>query len=155
MTVRNAASGGVTCKRGHALDAASVIVYKNGKSKECRICRRERDKAAHIRWRLTGHGKEAQKRYRQSEKGKAASRYRGRTHWLKKYYGLTRQAFDELVNQQHGTCAICEKQAKLFVDHDHVTGKVRGLLCNMCNRALGGFYDDPKRLHRAAEYIGK
>lgn len=50
-------------------------------------------------------------------------------------------------------CVICGKQEKLVVDHDHKTGKVRGMLCNHCNRGLGHFRDDPMLLEFAAQYL--
>jgi len=50
-------------------------------------------------------------------------------------------------------CVICGDQTKLVVDHDHVTGKVRGLLCNHCNRGLGHFRDSPMLLEFAAQYL--
>ena len=48
---------------------------------------------------------------------------------------------------------ICGKDEKLVVDHDHKTGKVRGLLCNHCNRGLGHFRDNVKFLEDAVKYL--
>ena len=50
-------------------------------------------------------------------------------------------------------CVICGSLEKLVVDHDHVSGKVRGMLCNHCNRGLGHFRDDPTLLEFAAQYL--
>ena len=56
------------------------------------------------------------------------------------------------VNQQN-KCAICENETKLFVDHNHQTGKVRGFLCNMCNSGLGLFKDNITLMKKATEYL--
>lgn len=56
---------------------------------------------------------------------------------LRRRYGIDRAMFERMARAQHGLCAICGDQPKrLVVDHDHATGKVRALLCDLCNRAL-------------------
>ena len=64
----------------------------------------------------------------------------------------------KLYDMQNNLCAICkspEKHKRFALDHNHVTGKVRGLLCQQCNMAIGLLKDDPKIVRAAAEYIQK
>ena len=75
-----------------------------------------------------------------------------------KKYGLTEEQFRAMETKQNSLCAICGKTEKnidrnLSVDHDHVTGKVRGLLCSNCNRGLGYFKDNSELMKKAAEYV--
>ncbi len=75
-------------------------------------------------------------------------------------YGLTPQELLELESKNQGTCEICGKtetelEEKLHVDHDHKTGKVRGLLCANCNKGLGMFCDDIQKLKSAMNYLSK
>lgn len=77
---------------------------------------------------------------------------------LKAMYGLTVEAWDALLARQNGVCAICHKTdstSRLSVDHDHATGKIRGLLCRGCNVALGKFSDSTAVLQRAINYLTK
>jgi len=84
--------------------------------------------------------------------------------YLKSTYGITQEDYEKLEKQQDCKCAVCGGDGfkmrewhfkKLVVDHDHVTGKVRGLLCHNCNRALGLLKDDPKVLLNAVDYLNK
>jgi hypothetical protein len=68
-------------------------------------------------------------------------------------YGLTVEAYQLLLREQAGACAICGRTANLTVDHDHRTGQVRGLLCDPCNRGVGHLQDSPGVCGRAGEYL--
>ena len=72
---------------------------------------------------------------------------------LTKLYGLTPERYEEMIKEQDGRCAICNEKAELVVDHDHVTGKPRSLLCRKHNLALGSFGDNPDYLIAAANYV--
>jgi len=76
--------------------------------------------------------------------------------WLKTNYGITIEDYDEMVEAQEGRCLICiEPTDKLVVDHDHETGKVRGLLCSACNTGIGHLKDSTERLFSAIDYLTK
>lgn len=84
------------------------------------------------------------------------------TAYLKRNYGITFKDYLSLLDKQKGLCAICNgvgfKMAdyhnlQLVVDHCHDTGKVRGLLCHNCNRALGLLQDSTTALESAIKYL--
>lgn len=64
-----------------------------------------------------------------------------------------------MAEAQNNQCAICEidvlntEGRRFAVDHDHITGKVRGLLCSKCNMGLGKFNDSPELIDAAIEYL--
>lgn len=71
-------------------------------------------------------------------------------------YGLTADQFDAMLEQQDNKCAICSRSfegTKVFVDHCHSVGNVRGLLCPSCNTALGLIHDDLGWLTKAKKYL--
>ena len=72
-------------------------------------------------------------------------------------YGITRAQYEALLAGQDGRCGICEDQIgeNLRVDHDHDTGKVRGLLCQNCNSGLGLFRENIRVMLNAIEYVTK
>lgn len=110
-----------------------------------------------------------------SEEQKAADREYYRQHReqhglsyresdLKRKFGIGLLEYGHLLVKQNGKCAICEsanggtrngEDKALAVDHDHKTGKVRGLLCEACNTGIGKLKDDPKILRKAADYLDK
>lgn len=73
----------------------------------------------------------------------------------KSLYGITQKEYENMFLLQSGRCAICDKCVKLLVDHDHKTGKIRGLLCIKCNSAISFLDESLEILNRALEYIKK
>jgi hypothetical protein len=91
-------------------------------------------------------------RTRQREKARKAERRRR--------YGLTPEQYEARLAAQGGGCAICgttepggRGRGTFYVDHNHATGQVRGLLCSPCNLMLGHASDNPARLLRAVAYL--
>lgn len=96
---------------------------------------------------------EAAQRLREFPEAQALASRKSR---LKKTWGLTLGQYDEMVDAQMGRCHLCHRpptRNNLAVDHDHVTGRVRMLLCDPCNLGIGSLRDDPELLRRAADYI--
>ena len=77
----------------------------------------------------------------------------GRHYHLKRRYGIGAAEVEELIRAQGGVCAVCREHAPEHVDHDHATGKVRGVLCFGCNGGLGQFQDNVDWMARAIDYI--
>lgn len=87
-------------------------------------------------------------------KNQTACRECDRDRQLKKRYGIDANIYDVLWRHQQGRCRICDtKTDKLVVDHCHATNKVRGLLCQNCNMALGKFGDSISTLCAAIRYL--
>ena len=79
---------------------------------------------------------------------------------IKRRYGCTIEQYNEMLVAQGGACAICKKlhdpatkRGRLYVDHCHITGEIRALLCNNCNCLLGYSNDDTRVLMEAVAYI--
>src|SRR4029077_12606415 len=79
---------------------------------------------------------------------------------LRRAHGISIADYESLLLLQGNTCAICktsqvgrEGHQYLYVDHDHNTNMIRGLLCQACNLGLGKFKDSPELLRQAAQYL--
>lgn len=82
--------------------------------------------------------------------------------YLKRVYGISIKDYITLYKRQNGKCAICKQEGftlkdsvktQINVDHNHLTGEIRGLLCPNCNRALGLLKDSKERIKNALEYL--
>lgn len=110
-----------------------------GRQDICKLCKKEYDK----QWR----------------KNNAAINYMyHRKSHLKTAYGLTYEAYSKMWQEQEARCKICgigqeNLKLTLSVDHDHKTGKVRGLLCRSCNGMLGLAKDNVEILNNAIKYL--
>lgn len=90
-----------------------------------------------------------------NKRGKASLDKRGgsRHYHLRRRYGIGQADFEYLLAEQGGVCAICEAANPEHVDHDHATGRVRGILCFNCNGGLGQFRDNAEYLGNAIDYL--
>lgn len=95
------------------------------------------------------------KAYHQSPQRQKARR----VYEYEKRYGLTEQQYNELFEKQDYRCAVCRislggiPQRQIQVDHEHLSERVRGILCHNCNVGLGHFKDNPQLLRLAALYL--
>jgi hypothetical protein len=93
--------------------------------------------------------------YRKTDKRKRAER----AGHLRRKYGITLADYERMFDAQGGVCAICGKtrpeERTLHIDHDHVSGEIRGLLCFRCNNALGDFEEQYELFAAAADYLDR
>ena len=86
---------------------------------------------------------------------------KGKNYRLQKRYGITLADYNKMLKEQNYKCLICGKLHKeckygLCVDHNHKTGRVRGLLCQYCNRRIvGRIGDDKRRMQGLVQYISR
>jgi hypothetical protein len=98
-------------------------------------------------------------RYNASPKGKATQARYDLRRKLREL-GIDRDIYDGFLHDQDNRCGICRKpgtdKLRLAIDHNHVTGRVRGLLCRNCNsRVLPMFENDPSRAARLVEWLDR
>ncbi len=96
------------------------------------------------------------------EKRLAYNKKYNKTNRIRQVYGISPTEYQGMIDGQGGVCALCFKPPRgngpastLHIDHDHATGKVRGLLCHGCNKGLGHFYDNTAVIERAVAYLAK
>lgn len=97
--------------------------------------------------------KQSAERYAKNPDVQTKMKATAKAYRFKKLYGLSLDALNNLETQSNGQCAICSSKRKLQVDHDHKTGKVRGLLCFSCNVGIGNFKENEQFLERAILYL--
>ena len=128
--------------------------FKSGKMAICKTCKQAKTYA----WRKKNpevyNGRVAEWRKKNPDKQHATE--------IKRNYGVSIEAYNQLLTEQNCQCKICgkhhdptAKRGRLYVDHCHQTGTIRGLLCSACNSALGYLKDDISLLDAAKEYLAK
>jgi len=133
------------CKETKELDQFyNVKSTKDGKGYRCKEC----DNKARQKWSANN-----------PERSHLSQRQRN----LKHRFGVDLEWYEKQFKKQNYSCAICETKTNktvgdrqfwnFSVDHCHDSGKIRGILCNNCNRALGLFQDNPELLKKAASYV--
>lgn len=145
------------------IDAAyrSTDAYKKKAAARTKAWR-EKNPTGHQNWvaKNEDHRRNYNKNYSMQNRAKRTELHR---NWaLKNLYGISVEEYDRLLFEQDDLCAICHKKqlpkargGRLFVDHDHATGKVRGLLCTKCNALLGHADDNEETLLSAVGYLRK
>ena len=131
------------CKKCHQLKPLTEYSKKNAKNRppglqpRCKVCAAEDTRE----WN------------KKNESDK-------RDRYLKRTYGISELEYEAMLLSQNNSCKICYTEFSQswgsdapVVDHCHTTGKVRGILCNECNRGLGYFHDNRQALLNAAKYI--
>ena len=145
----------------------------DGLNTECKLCNAARakkwafdNKAKNI-MKATTWNKENRNRHNEiSVKWNSKNKRKKKNTHLQKHFGISIEEYETLFNIQEGKCAICgntestiDKRSNmpkmLSVDHDHVTGKIRGLLCQTCNLVLGLFKDSLDKFEKAIVYLEK
>ena len=143
---------------------------KTGLTSQCRGCRNRASSAwnknnrnrYNKNWKRYYEGNK-KRRTEKSKKEYINRPERAKDRRLQREYGISLEEYGRLGLQQGGCCAICGeegihgnqfgKRKQLVVDHDHFTGKVRGLLCSYCNFLLGHAKNDVTRLQKAIDYL--
>jgi Recombination endonuclease VII len=137
---------------------------RDGRRPDCKVCNlaRRRLKYAEdprpyidraLKWQRENRERHLQRM--RDYNATPAKKISNRKSHLKRKYGLTLEAFDELLASQGGGCAICGRPEPDNVDHDHETGRVRGILCFTCNVAIGLIGEDEERLNGALSYLAR
>ena len=97
--------------------------------------------------------------YRREYRSRPERKLADRDAHLRRKYGIRVDDYERMLASQDYSCAICGEPApssgSLHVDHDHMTGSVRGLLCVSCNNALGAFRESLDIFRRAADYLDR
>ena len=112
----------------------------------CKECKAKKARA----WRAAN-----KERAREVDRARYADSPKRWGRHISDVYGLSPDEYMRILSFQGGTCAICKQASakRLSVDHNHITGAVRGLLCASCNRMLGQARDNPSTLVAGADYL--
>ena len=131
--------------------------HKDGLHSWCKNCLSKRNKTYQKKWRDSGKANITRNKWYENNRDKYNQMHLKSR--LKRHYNLTLQQFNQMLEQQKGVCAICRQpetfknRKYLTIDHNHQTGKIRGLLCHNCNLLLGHSKENLATLYAAISYL--
>lgn len=125
---------------------------KDGLNYNCKACRQKYRRQEEVQERTSVYNK------KYADENPELMKAKDRKNSLMRFWGMEQEEFDALLAKQGGTCALCSKtesnpHKRLCIDHDHATGKIRGLLCDHHNRALGLMNDSINELEAGIKYL--
>lgn len=125
---------------------------KDGLSYRCRSCRKKYRREDEVKARTSVYNK------KYADKKPDLMKAKDRKNSLKRFWNMTVEQFEEMKAAQGETCALCPKTESnphkaLCIDRCHETGKIRGLLCDNHNRAMGLFKDSIEDMEKAINYL--
>lgn len=127
--------------------------------KHCRKC--DQTLPLDAFWRQGGKSSGRQSYCIECTKADRQARKLARRDSLKRNYGMSPSDEERLWEEQGGLCAVCDQpmvrgargRSAMCIDHDHESGRVRAMLCNECNTALGMLAEDPDRIFNLLAYV--
>jgi hypothetical protein len=142
----------------------------SGKGSWCKTCFVQYRKEYHIEHSKELNAKSSQwaknnpdKVRKNGLKYRSSHREEEKNRALKYKYSLSSEDYENILEKQNGVCVVCGREEtavdrngnikKLQVDHDHITGEIRGLLCSTCNRGIGYLQDDIYIVEKALQYL--
>jgi hypothetical protein len=139
---------------------------RDGRRGDCKACnlaakkrRYDADPSKVVRavqaWRR--ENPERFREYQAEYRSRPENKRKMRDLYYRRTFGITADDFDRMLAEQSGACAICgerpEVEARMHVDHEHATGRIRGILCSRCNHAIGLLREDVALFERAVRYL--
>lgn len=126
----------------------------NGIQSSCKTCHGKITKL----WRVNNNDRYKWLMEKMNSDRKEKGYYR--TWHLRDKFGIIVDQYKEILNSQGGGCAICRstfpaRRQSFHIDHDYLTGEIRGLLCHNCNRGIGYLQDSIKILQKSIQYLSK
>lgn len=149
----------------NGLETRLSAEYKSPRTKICSVCKQEKQMGEFSKHSYSSDGYKGEcKQCRSQSYYQRSSQQRNAA--LQRIYGITQEQFNQMLIRQGGVCAICQERetalnAKsgkikpLSVDHNHITGEVRGLLCQNCNAIIGYSNENKESLRTAVGYLEK
>lgn len=125
--------------------------------KKCSRCKKDKDLNLFNKNSSRKDGKQHMCKSCESEYGQENIK-RIKNRRRERIYGISPEEYENILLKQNGKCAICKSDKSEFhnglhIDHNHNTGKIRGLLCLKCNSAIGKFKDSIEILQEAIKYL--